>query len=231
MIKGPGRPKGGYYTESGKRVPSVTTILGKFKDPGGLIQWGYKTGLRQGFAHGRNGVSPPGLYADKAAEIGTVVHDAVEAFVHGTIADLCLAETEGYAELSDSQADKAEVSFGAFLRWWEIVQPEITHTEIPLVSEELHVGGTMDAVATLGGRRVVLDWKTSRRIYDDYKIQLAAYAHLWGEVQGETLSEAHVLRFDKITGAFAHESIPNLDPYLRVWLNLVESYQILKGAA
>lgn len=37
-------PSGGYRNKDGKRVPSVTTVLGRFKDSGGLIKWAYNQG-------------------------------------------------------------------------------------------------------------------------------------------------------------------------------------------
>jgi len=37
-------PSAGYRTKDGKRVPSVTTIIGRFKDSGALIKWGYSQG-------------------------------------------------------------------------------------------------------------------------------------------------------------------------------------------
>lgn len=42
--RGAGRPTNGYYAETGKRVPSVTTVLGRFKDPGALMYWSWKVG-------------------------------------------------------------------------------------------------------------------------------------------------------------------------------------------
>jgi hypothetical protein len=40
-------PKGGYFTAAGEKVPSVTTILGRFKDSGGLMFWAHKVGAEQ----------------------------------------------------------------------------------------------------------------------------------------------------------------------------------------
>lgn len=42
-----GTPKGGYFSASGEQVPSVTTILGRFKDSGGLMFWAHKVGAEQ----------------------------------------------------------------------------------------------------------------------------------------------------------------------------------------
>ena len=41
----PTAPKG-YFTKDGKRVPSVTTILGKFKEAGGLMHWSWECGMK-----------------------------------------------------------------------------------------------------------------------------------------------------------------------------------------
>ena len=36
-------PKGGYKLD-GKRVPGTTTIIGRFKDSGGLLYWAFEQG-------------------------------------------------------------------------------------------------------------------------------------------------------------------------------------------
>jgi hypothetical protein len=55
-------PKGGYRDADGQRIPGVTTVIGRFKESGGLIRWAYN--------RGREGED---LYdsRDKAAEAGT----------------------------------------------------------------------------------------------------------------------------------------------------------------
>lgn len=37
-------PRAGYRNAAGEKVPSVTTILSRFKDSGGLIKWAYRQG-------------------------------------------------------------------------------------------------------------------------------------------------------------------------------------------
>jgi hypothetical protein len=32
-------PSGGYHNKDGQRVPGTTTIIGRFKDSGGLMYW------------------------------------------------------------------------------------------------------------------------------------------------------------------------------------------------
>lgn len=53
-----------------------------------------------------------------------------------------------------------------------------------LINETLGYGGTLDLVAEIAGETWLLDWKTSKSVawpsgavYDEYRLQLAAYAH------------------------------------------------------
>jgi len=67
-------PKKGYFLKDGTNVPGTTTIIGRFKESGGLIQWAYN--------RGKEGLK---LYEsrDKAAELGTIVHSMVEEYIKG----------------------------------------------------------------------------------------------------------------------------------------------------
>jgi hypothetical protein len=67
-------PLKGYRNSKGEKVPGTTTIIGRFKESGGLIQWAYN--------RGKDGLE---LYEsrDKAAELGTIVHSMVEAYIRG----------------------------------------------------------------------------------------------------------------------------------------------------
>jgi len=75
------RPKAGYKTKDGKKVPGVTTIIGRFKDSGGLLWWAFEQGklAEQGVINS--------LYdkRDEAAESGTIAHSLVEMHLKGEI--------------------------------------------------------------------------------------------------------------------------------------------------
>lgn len=66
-------PTQAYKNKAGKRVPSVTTILSRFKDSAALMIWANKEGLEGRPLRGE------GSTADKAAEAGTLAHAFVEA--------------------------------------------------------------------------------------------------------------------------------------------------------
>ncbi len=72
-------------------------------------------------------------------------------------------------------------AYSAFLKWQAQNHIEILEQEVQLVSEEFKYGGTLDAVGFANDKYVLLDWKTSKGVYKNYLLQLAAYLRLWDE--------------------------------------------------
>jgi len=68
--------------------------------------------------------------------------------------------------------------------WLASVRGELWATELKVVSRKYVYSGTLDAVICLGKKLYIADWKTSARIYDDYGMQLAAYAQAYAEENG-----------------------------------------------
>jgi len=62
------RPASGYRLKDGTRVPGVTTIIGRFKDSGGLLYWAFE----QGQAAERGEISNLYDKRDEAADAGTL---------------------------------------------------------------------------------------------------------------------------------------------------------------
>lgn len=163
-------PKSGYFLADGTQVPGTTTVIGRFKDSGALMHWAFR--------QGKEGKATLYEERDKAASIGTMAHDMVEAHIRGTPIDLSLPA----AECSEADWAKAGQAFEAFLQWKQDTGIEIVATEMQLVSERFRYGGTPDAIGRRrDGTLCLLDWKTSNAVHPDYVIQLAAYKQLWDE--------------------------------------------------
>jgi hypothetical protein len=209
MIKGSGRP-GAYRTKDGTRVPGVTTLLGRFKDSGPLLQWAFK--------QGQSGASSLYEKRDEAAEVGSVVHDMVECDIHG----------REFPAIQPAMADRVNSAFSAWRKWRGANQLDIVATETPFVSEVHRFGGTLDAVARdSDGRLVLLDWKTSNGIYTDYLLQLAAYAILWDEFNEEKIGGGfHLVRFSKEHGDMEHRYWPDLAEAAQMFLLLRSAYDL-----
>src|SRR3990167_8265027 len=203
--------KGGYHTKDGKRVPGVTTVLGRFKESGGLIHWAWSLG-KEGKDYRE--------VRDKAADAGTLAHEMVDNLIHKRTP---IVPEGAYPQ---DIMDKAEKSFGAFQEWAAQTHLEVTHTEMPLVSERYRFGGTFDAIL-VNGKRAMGDWKTSNAIYGEYLSQIAAYAILWEEnFPAEPIDGGfHLLRFDKEYGDFHAHWWAELDAGKRYFLAVRAAYE------
>ncbi len=209
-----GRPKAGYNLQNGDKVPGVTTICGRFKDSGALIYWAWEQGKDgKDFRESR----------DKAASIGTLAHEMVEAHLH----HLAFVP-EGEASVENLQ--KATQAFDMYLTWEKQTKLDIIATEMPLVSETYKFGGTPDAIGIVDGKFCLLDWKTSNALYTDNLLQMAAYRALWEEnnPKDPLVGGFHLLRFSKEAGDFSHHYFSELEDAWQMFTHLRVAYELDK---
>jgi len=210
-------PIGGYKI-NGVKVPGVTTILGRFKDSGGLLYWAFE----QGKAAERGEIAKLYDRRDEAAESGTLAHMFVEAHNNGTE----LPDTSDYPEEVVRQARQG---YENYLHWEESNLLQITHQEIELVSTAHKFGGCIDAIGLdPRGKKCLIDWKTSNSIYQDYLVQLAAYALLWNENYPDDpiTGGFHLCRFAKEHADFAHHFWSELDDAAALFLLYRQAYDL-----
>lgn len=162
------------YKLDGQWVPGVTTILGKGIAKPFLVDWAAKEVARYAAdnldvlnalddADARFDLlkSAHNRHRDKAATRGTDVHALAEKVLHGETVDIPDHLT-GYVE-----------GYVRFLDQW---QPVPVLTERPCANRAIWYAGTPDAIVTLpSGERLLMDWKTGKRIYGEAALQLAAY--------------------------------------------------------
>ena len=203
-------PRKGYFTQDGTKVPSVSTVLSRFKESGGLMHWAWDLGMK--------GINYRAV-STAAADAGTLAHNMIDAHIHG--------QQPIIAGDADT-IQKATNAFNAYLSWQEASQFKIVWTERQLVSEKHRFGGTPDAFGTLGNIPVLIDWKTSNSVYADYLLQLAAYAELIREVDGVEVQGFYLCRFSKENGDFAVHHYPDLSEALKMFLLLREAYDLDK---
>jgi len=195
-----------YLLKDGTRVPGTTTIIGKYKESGGLIHWAWQQGV-DGLDYRKT--------RDAAADAGTLGHRMFELYLD-QVKDWELAWTSQIdlaveeLQVEDREViQNAKTALESAVRWWEIMKAEVVDQEMHLVSEEWRFGGTPDAILRIDGKLALADWKTSKRIYHDTVLQVAAYRHLWEHVHpDQPLESFHVCRFDKEMGNFTHHNWP-----------------------
>ena len=168
----------------------------------------------------------------EAAGIGTEVHNAIEMFVK---------DGEIKEEFSTPEAQN---SFNAFLEWSDDNVEKYIESERVVFSEQHGYAGCLDVIALMkDGRVMLIDFKTSKAIYDSMVMQLSAYAGARSEMRGtykfrntdgDTLSElygeinidgAGILRIDKETGMPEWKDFTEkLDRQCNAFLCLVRFY-------
>jgi hypothetical protein len=201
-----------YKDHRGNRLPSVTTIIGRFKESGGLLYWANQQGLE-------------GKTLDQArAEVTTPGTLAVEDHING--------RPETALTAAGEVTEKARNAYAAYLHWEAINRITFRHTEVSLASETHAFGGTLDAVGMVGNALILLDWKCANAVYADYLYQLAAYGLLWNEnYPGHPLVGGfHLCRFAKEQGDFSHHYFPSLDAEAETFLRMRDLFDRVKKA-
>lgn len=96
------------------------------------------------------------LYREEAARRGTRVHYYCEQ-----VALRDLGRPHCVDEARSDLAQHGEEAFAArFDEWWDLYQVKPIEPEITVWNSELGYAGTLDLVATIGGRLCILDFKT-----------------------------------------------------------------------
>ena len=215
-----GRPKAGYRLKDGTRVPGVTTIIGRFKDSGGLMWWAFE----QGKAAERGEIESLYDKRDEAAESGTLAHDMIELYLRGDQPDSVIKDDQS-AEI----VRKAWRGFNSFLKWADQTRMEVIATEESLVSEKYRFGGTPDAIMRANSKLLLGDWKTGNKLYPDMLIQLAAYKQLWEENHPKDKIEGfEMMRFSKEEADFVHAHFDQLDDAWEMFLLYRKAYDLDK---
>lgn len=171
-----------FYTWRNEKYWSVTTILSGGIPKPALLPWGIKSvataavemcdQVAELCKNGRGDEAiallkaAPYAQRDRAANLGTSVHAAVEAYVLG----------QPQPDWPEDIAPRMQ-AFEEFLVDYE---PTYEMTEASVYNRAESYAGTLDAILTLGrgphaGRSFILDVKTGKGVYPEVALQLAAY--------------------------------------------------------
>lgn len=171
------------------KLPGVTTVLNALPKPG-TIQWAVDNtvaycianldqilNLEDSVAYHRfrwyhtrkpdvdaQDANPYNAHAgalNDAAELGTFIHEWIEAHVQGLIEP-------------DPVNEMHEEMIGAYLTWEQDHDVEPIAVEATVVNEEYGYAGTLDGIWLIDGVPTLLDTKSSKAVYDSHIAQLAA---------------------------------------------------------
>jgi len=168
-----------YRTKDGVRVPGTTTISGILAKPA-LMKWANDLGLI--------GVEV-GAYVDDLAQVGKLAHEMVFCHLTGKELDT--------SEYSRNDIDRAENSMISYLEWSKNKKIKVLLAETPIVSEEKLYGGTPDLYAEIDGIKTLVDFKTSKALYDDHIIQVVGGYKPLLEAFGHQVDKVTILRIGR----------------------------------
>lgn len=140
--------------------PSVTTILSYYPKGSGLDDWIKAVGFNAD------------IILDRAATLGTNVHNACEAYLNGK--EIIWIDESG----KENYTLEEWRLITKFVTFWQQVKPELLACEMTMAVPELQIGGTLDILCRINGKVWVLDIKTSNGLYESYDLQLSAYAKM-----------------------------------------------------
>lgn len=148
-----------YKNQHNEDVPSVTTIL-KVINKDKLINWANMLGFRR--INYENELN-------RTAAIGTLTHMMIESYItngSGTLIGV------PYDRAILNEARERYLTFEKYIIMNGINFNEPI-TEKTFVCEQF--GGTIDCLAYINGVYTLMDFKTSKKIYDSHLIQLGGY--------------------------------------------------------
>lgn len=241
-----------YETPLGEKLPSVTTILSVIGKPA-LVNWaarverelviGAAADLYEDAPVDKK-MSRSGYLAtindrlgkarafqkeqEKALDIGTQAHKRIEWELRRIV-----GQEPGPCPECRAEATHAVASF---LEWWRCAHFEIVALEQPVWHGELGYAGTLDMLVRdpLTGKLGVFDIKTSKAVYPENGLQVAAYGSAVDWMQHGPVEWGSVLWISKVPGAEKlFDVVPIEEPHFKgglaacftAFLNALELYK------
>lgn len=164
------------YEWDGESYYSVTTILNVLNKPA-LPNWAAKSVaefvtknypvVSNLIGNGQNAEAidlmkgAPWRQRDKAANLGTMVHQVIDSLSHGTPL---------FVE------DDVVPYLASFNDWLDHFKPEILVSEGTIFNRQYDYAGTLDIIARIDGLNWLIDIKSGKGVYPEHALQIAAYA-------------------------------------------------------
>ncbi len=208
-----------FKNEKGKRVPSVTTIVGQLDKPG-LMYWAHDLGLK--------GVSDLRAHRDAISQAGKLAHDLALPFLSGIEIGETLKSIQG--DYEPEELELAVPIMNRFTEWAGKHTFRTIYDEESFISENHQFGGRIDWFGEMDGIPTLLDFKFAKALHPETTYQLAAYYRLLVE-KGIYAERTQAVRFGRKEDEGFEEqelSIATIDTGWEVFLRLRDIYDLAK---
>jgi hypothetical protein len=158
-----------------ERVPSVTTVIKGGLPKPFLVPWAAKMAAEHATANWLRLSKMPHdervyeiknahkVYAEKAADLGNIVHKLIECWSTGEAYPEYPKEVDGFVD--------------QFIKFMVVHRPVFIESEVTVWSRTHGYAGTADFIARIDNSVVLGDVKTGRNLYPEVGLQLSALAH------------------------------------------------------
>jgi hypothetical protein len=223
------------HTLNGKNLIGTTTVLGIIAKPQ-LIPWAANEAVKYASANIKSDTkySEEELVEifkeakvahrkkkEKAGEAGTSVHEMIEKIIKNAIEN-----TNGFIQVGPPENEQIL----RFVTWSIENKVKFLASEKHVYSEKMWIGGILDLICEIDGKRLVGDIKTSSGIYPEAYIQCSAYSECLRENEGEKIDGVVIINLKKDGGfdvGFNYDLEGNLECF-KAALTLYKHMQILK---
>lgn len=180
---------------SGRKIDAreLTAILNSLDDLVGL-DWDVWNDLKKDAAAHRF------TKLQEAGDVGTAVHQWIEMYVNAQM---------GKGEEPQIPMGPEVVTRGVnrWLEWERASDVHWLYSEQRIYHPDFHYAGTLDAVAILDGVLTLIDFKTSKSVYDEHRLQTAAYVRALELETGMKIEERKIQMISKKTGRIKNISL------------------------
>jgi len=169
------------YSVGGKPVYGVTSISGILAKPG-LLYWAVGEAIKVLEANLEPGVALDEIQIkelldkarsahtetkDKAADIGTLIHDWVANYIKALVAKEKTPKKPVNKEMKSA--------IDGFFKWAKENKLVVIKSEQKIYHDKYGYAGTLDIEALVNGKRTIIDIKTGSRLYPESFLQASAY--------------------------------------------------------
>lgn len=171
-----------YYNGNGVEVPSCTNVVKLLNKPE-LIGWANYMGFKR---------INTSKFLQQKAEYGTHCHTLAEQYLQGII-------TKNEYSSTFTSEDRTHI-----ISKLQILGDKFKEAGISILTMELEMhgsrfGGTLDLLVNMPdkNRLILLDFKTSKSVYDSHLIQLGGYSLLLEERYGLSVTDVGIILLSK----------------------------------
>ena len=204
-------PDSHQYRVAGKRLPSVSSIVGYSNSPDGLMNWA----VRQTLDFMRVDLIKNSAVEYHKEQVLMLIADAQNEWERSreqaaTLGDYIHALLQGIEyelPVQDEWIPVGEKALAKFKKWCASVGYESTDVERIVYSQKYNYCGRLDDLGNSQFGRHMLDYKTGSIRIKAYA-QLAGYGLAYEEETGDKINKMTIVDIDKETGDISFHNVP-----------------------